>query len=81
MPKRNILSTPIQQAVYNYMADNNVTYDDGAVVFGFGTRQAFHMYVNRNMKKSSKLDEGVALKLKELGVEWGEYEDEFDELD
>lgn len=82
MPKpMSVLNTPIQQAVYNYLADHSLSYEQGRKVFGFGTRQALYAWVHKAHTGNMLIEGKIRAKLEELGaVSKGDDED-FDDLE
>ena len=64
MPKKIDIRVGIRLNVYVYMCSHSMTYEKGAAIFGFNSKQAFHAWMHS--KFDSDRDQGIQFKLDEL---------------
>jgi hypothetical protein len=64
MPKKVDIKMGVRLDVYVYMCEQNITYEKGAEIFGFNSKQAFHAWIHS--KHDQARDESILKKFKEI---------------
>jgi len=59
-------SHPVQQRLFQYLYDNELTYKSGAKLFAFGTAQALHLWLFKEHKREPDRAAGITERLDEL---------------